>query len=744
MPAISDILTDEQTAAAHHSGGHARIVAVAGAGKTATLTHYLARRIHSGAAPDRLLVLMYNRAAQQNFHQRLRLILPDHQMPNVRTFHSLGLRLYQRLVRTGALPSVSFSPMAEAAMELKLKQLLQALAPGESGETMQEWLELTTTILQRAKSEVSELDATIRELADAAGAGFCAEVIRQFERWRRAQGLITFDDMLYDPVQTFIRQPQTRALVADRLDEILVDEYQDVNPVQHQLLQVLAGRRAQVMVIGDPDQTIYEFRGSSPEFITRTFAQNFPTPTTYCLSRTFRFGHSLALLANHLIGHNQEREPILTLSAPGTPNTRIQTAHTAEHGVRIATTIARLRSAGAKCNAMAVLCRLWSYARPVELELLARGIPYRIEGEQSILQCREIKPFWHCLELLSESFFQHPLEHRQAALFDLLTTPSGKIPHTILHRIAANWVQQLTPGSAANSLLKALPLELTAFQRRSLQQLADALSALGKSPDCAKSLLSYARALDYQRRLLDSALNPTRGQEQAATVDAFLRFILHLRIPAASGVLAFLHQIQTRQQQQRAAADAVTLTTVHRAKGLEWPVVFLPTLAEGHMPYLSGREDEPLRALESERRLLYVALTRAQKQLFITLPDTTADPAARCSRFVAEMNIEVSCAVGRAISEGASELTLPNAPGETVRRYLAALDNPLVLKVTEPDSPVALTAFPWRTGQKVRHSILGEGEVEAQDASRLHIRFADGKTRVFASDLAAPHLTLAG
>ena len=490
MSAISTALTAAQRAAAQHSGGHARIVAVAGAGKTATLTHYLASRIQNGSAPERLLVLMYNRAAQQNFQHRLQLMLPDHQMPRVRTFHALGLRLYQRLIQAGVLPPTSLSPMAETAVELKLKQLLQAQV---SGEAVQEWLELAVAMLQQAKSDIRELDTVIRELSESAGASFLPEVLLQFERWRRNQGLITFDDMLYDPVQALIHQPHARSLVADRLDEILVDEYQDVNPVQHYLLQVLAGRRAQLMVIGDPDQTIYEFRGSSPEFITRRFAQDFPAPVTYCLPHTFRFGHSLALLANHLIGHNREREPILTLSAAGTPITRIQTAQTTDHGARIATTIERLRKAGATCNAMAVLCRLWSYIRPVELELLARGIPYRIEGEQSILLSREIKPFWHCLELLSGAFFQHPAEQREAALFDLLTIPSGKIPHTILRRVAATWVKSIKPGAFANSLVKALPSELSSFQKRSLQSLVDALLALAKPDDCAQRLLIYAR-----------------------------------------------------------------------------------------------------------------------------------------------------------------------------------------------------------------------------------------------------------
>lgn len=742
MPTLAAPLTAEQQAAARHCAGHARILAVAGAGKTATLTHYLAQRVHKGAHPERLLVLMYNRAAQQSFQQRLQLMLPRHQMPRVRTFHALGLRLYQGLVQAGALPPVSSTPMAEAAVEVKLKQILQHCAPGDGSETVREWLELAVTLQQRAKSELGDLPTTLRELAEAAGAGFLADVILQFEHWRRSRGLITFDDMLYDPAQLFHQQPETRDLVANRLDEILVDEYQDVNPVQHFLLQVLAGARARVMVIGDPDQTIYEFRGSSPAFITHTFAQDFPAPTHYQLSRTFRFGHSLALLANHLISHNREREPILTISAPGTPNTRIQTAQTADHGARIAATIERLRKAGAACGAMAVLCRLWSYARPVELELLARGIPYRIEGEQSILQCREIKPFWHCLELLCGRFFQRPLEQQEEALFELLTIPSGKIPHAILRRIAAVWVRHITADTAAGSLLRSLPADLSAFQKRNLQQLAEALLALAKPAECAKGLLAYAQALEFQKRLRSSALNPTHGEEQAATVEAFLRFTLNLKLAEPSDLLTYLQGIQNRHQQE-STADAVILTSVHRSKGLEWPVVFLPNLAEGHMPYLTGREEEPLKALESERRLLYVALTRAQKQLFITLPDPLADQAAGVSRFVGEMRMEVSCAVGRALSEGHDQISLSAKPGETVRRYLTALDSSLTIEVSKPCAEATDGDAPrWQPGQRVRHSILGEGEIQAQDARRLHIRFADGKVRVFASDLAAPHLTL--
>jgi Superfamily I DNA and RNA helicases len=738
MPATPPPLTDEQQLAANHRGGHARIVAVAGAGKTATLTHYLANRVRTGASPQRLLVLMYNRAAQQNFQQRLQLALPRHALPRVRTFHAFGLRLYQRLMQDGWLPAVNLTPMAEAAIELKLKQLLQVLS-GETGEMLQESLQLAVELLQRAKSEVGDLKEVIARLCGAAGAGFLADVLHQFESWRLAEGLITFDDMLYDPARVFHQQPQSRELFANRLDEILVDEYQDINPVQHFLLQVLAGQRAQVVVIGDPDQTIYEFRGSSPDFITRTFARDFPSPITYCLSHTFRFGHSLALMANHLISHNREREPILTVSAPGTPSTRIQTAITNDHGKRIVATIERLCTAGAKPSAMAVLCRLWSYARPVELELLARGIPYRMDGEQSILQCREIRPLWHCLELVSGRFFDHPAVQQEQALFDLLTMPSCLVPHSALQRIAATWARHITRERIADSLISALPTSLKPFQKRNLLQLSEALTALVQPRECAYQLLAYTRALDYQKRLRKNALNPTGGEEQATTVETFLRFLLQLKIASASDMLAYLEQMQSRQSTEP-VTDAVTLTTVHRSKGLEWPVVFLPNLAEGHMPCLNSRDTDPERALESERRLLYVALTRAQKQLFITLPDTAADPASgSVSRFVAEMRIEASCTVGRTLDTGASHIILDQQISDVLQRYLTAIGSPLHIEVKEPaPSPPA----DWQTGQRVRHTILGTGEIQARDDRRLHIRFNDGKVRILASDVAAPHLTL--
>ncbi|MBC6903990.1 ATP-dependent helicase [Saccharophagus sp. K07] len=735
MP-VTPKLTDEQIRAASHRHGHARIVAVAGAGKTATLTHYLTRRLVEGAAPDRILVLMYNRAAQQAFQSRLSQQAKG-PLPRVRTFHSLGLRLYQNLIQTGWLPPIQLQPMNESAVELQLKQLLQLHMPAaeKDDDRLADWLQLALELLQRVKSDFREPKDVFAEHVPLGGE-FLAEVIAGFESWRRAQKLITFDDMLYEPARLFHLQPESQTAFRDRLDEILVDEYQDINAVQHFLLRVLAGERARVMVIGDPDQTIYEFRGSSPDFITHTFARDFPASANYQLSRTFRFGHTIALAANHLISHNAGRDPVLTISAPGTPATRLNYAATNDHGGKIADTIAKLRANGGAYKGMAVLCRLWSYARPVELELMARGIPYRMDGEQSILQCREIRPFWHCLDILTGSFFARPAQQKEQILFDLLTIPSWKIPHPLLRALARAWAQS-DNHQLARSLESCLPAELSPFQRRCLQQMANALDALMRPQACPRQLLAYAHAIDYQERLRKTAINETQGQEHAGTVEAFLRFLLHLRIDAAADLLAYLIELQNRHQQ--VPENAVTLTTIHRSKGLEWPVVFLPNLAEGHLPCLTGRESDPIRALESERRLLYVALTRVQKQLFITLPDTAADSSLTTSRFFSEMRADLSIALGKALEQKQDSLSLPYPLSNISQRYLEILGNPLAVAIVKPE--IEQTDRQWQTGQRVHHAILGSGEIHALDPQRIHIRFADGKVRVFASDLAEPHLT---
>ncbi len=755
-------LTEEQLTASNHSNGHARVVAVAGAGKTATLIHYLGRRIEADVDPRRILVLMYNRAAKDDFDQRLSL-QNFGRKPTVRTFHSLGLKLYQRLINRGVLTNTSLKPLQSNVIDLHIKQLLQSNQQAShllrSNDALQEWVEASGSFIQLVKCHLHGPEYTFDELDYPEEQRFLIEIFNQFEVWRKENNAITYDDMLYDPALALQKDALNQCAVSDILDEVLVDEYQDINPIQHFLLKVIAGTRAKVIVIGDPDQTIYEFRGSSPLFINQVFEQDFKAPEKYSLSKTFRFGHALALAANHLITNNRNRDAILTVSAESTPNTQVHLAETDDHGYKVASAIKALQTKGAALSGMAILCRLWSFARPVELQLMAQGIPYRIEGEQSILQCWEIRPFNHLLNMLSGHFFTLSEQKKSQCLFEVLSIPSPKIPHKILHDISRSWAKNIDWKNLNRSLKKSIPSGLSSYQQKTLNILASALKLLRSSKPCSVKLDHYAKALDYQKKLLDTALNPTKGIEQGGTVNAYLQFLHTIKAKSAEDIQTFLSKMQHSEYSQ--AINAVTITTIHRSKGRQWPAVFIPDLTEGHLPHLGNSKDIHFDALESERRLMYVAMTRAQKKLFLTtsIPPSTrfsqkreAEDQAIQSRFIEEMQLESGSRTVKAITEGHSSVDCHYAAKDVTQRYLRALDLDIELVCEAPQDnkkPYAQQKSnndqedEWSVGDRVCHAKLGRGEVVKLEGEKIKICFDKGGTRTFVSRLAQPHLSFA-
>src|SRR5690606_4998274 len=153
---------------------------------------------------------------------------------------------------------------------------------------------------------------------------YLLELFDRFESWRKQESRISYSDMLYDTVLAIKKYPQLKTLVENKMDILLVDEYQDTNDIQHALLKYIAGDRAKITVVGDPDQTIYEFRGAKPEYIIKGFSEEFSDASMLSLSYSFRYGHSVSLLANHLISRNSGRLPVLCKSHHANPQTIIK------------------------------------------------------------------------------------------------------------------------------------------------------------------------------------------------------------------------------------------------------------------------------------------------------------------------------------------------------------------------------------------------------------------------------------
>ena len=731
--------TDEQQQILAHPGGHARIIAVAGSGKTATLTGYLSRILAAGANPRRLLVLMYNKAAQQDFSRRLQQLSPNLALPEVRTFHSLGYRLYQRLVQEGDLTPFHRTLLTDAQVEPLVWRWLRELADEDLAEDIlnrkKKWVEPAMTFIELVKSGLDDPAEVFEQSGLPAQCAIFVEVFERFEQWRKDQRKVTFSDLLYDPVCCFEANPAIAQRYAGHMAEILVDEYQDINPIQQRLLHHLHGGRGQLLVVGDPDQTIYEFRGSEPGLLTDHFSQTYTPVTDYQLSWTFRYGHCLSLMANQLMSRQAfvGAERTLCLSYPGTPDTQVEAIRTGDSAQTALVTIQGL-SAEHRLSDIAVLNRLWANCARLELLLLAANLPYHLDHHQGVLERYELQPFWVLLDLAQGTFAQYDDEQRRRAWRTILTQPYLKIRKTVIDELVER-LQSVAHDTARN-LRNAIPESLSSYQADQLMARARLLQEAEAGKGKASDLVSgWIRATDYYEAMKDNAFSVQQVDDQTGTVKAFATFVGQQGWTSAQAAQA-LRDLQ--QRRAHADQDAVYLTSIHKAKGRQWPVVIIPELNDRFFPYHPEGDLSRPTSEASERRLLYVAMTRAQQRLYLLTPDQSSEDPP--SPFWNSLQWQGCQTLTEALKRGDSEVTLPDSMDTLmVQRYLTAIEKPLSVHwhatATEP-GPTELAP------QRVHHRSLGVGRVLEQDQQRLTIRFvSNGKTRQFDRETVWPLLT---
>lgn len=742
---VSATLTAEQQQVVAHQHGHARVVAVAGAGKTTALTHFIAARLQDGVSPRRMLVLMYNRSAREDFERKLSQRLPQQPVPEVRTFHALGLRIYQRLIAQGVLPAFQGKPLSDSEMEPVVWRLLQQLADDDTRQDIlsqrKKWVEPALGFIDLVKSGLASPAEVFDELDLPPQCRLFIELFDRFEDWRRQQRRISYADMLYDPVLAFVYQPDVAARFGGHMQWILVDEYQDINAIQQRLLEVLYGGRGSVMVIGDPDQTIYEFRGSRPEFIVHGFDRQMQQVTRYQLPHTFRYGHALSLLANHLITHNRERDPVLCLSHPSTPDTEVQLHHVRDEAAQVLALI-RHEATQRPLDDIAVINRLWALCAPVELGLLQAAIPYQLHNSQSVLDRWELQIFWLLLEIAGGQFSRREPRRRQEAWLQILTTPYPKIKRSVLEQLAAALAD--CEQDFGRALAGYIPAELSKWQASALLARAEVLSDAEHIRQPAHRLLQdYIDRCELHDGIADSAFSQQQIEDRLQTIEAFVRFMRDSR-QSSDTALEYLQQLRAqRLQQNREQRGGVHLTSVHKSKGLEWPVVIIPGLNAHYYPYAPEGEFTTAASEESERRLLYVGMTRARHRLHLLAPDSSQPPRAQQtardwpSRFQQELQCARSVAVAAAVREGAAQVALspldgplatwlPDYLGRTgcaVQLTLAPLPVTPAAAADDGSRIIASKFAPRAPLRFIRHQTLGQGAVLAEDERYLKIRF---------------------
>lgn len=732
-------LTNEQEAIVNAGFEHCVITAVAGSGKTTTLAHRIKYLLDEGHDPQRLLILMFNRSARDDFAKKLSRVIQSSSLalPEIRTYHSMGYRLYKRFINEGYLQPIQPDVLLEHEIHYQVWRLITQLAPpslqDEIKRSKKEHVETASNFIDLVKSTLSSPDIVFEELGIADKYRYLLELFDRFEEWRKQERRITYADMLYEPVMAIHQNPDLQKLVSNKMDIILVDEYQDTNEIQHLLLKYIAGTRARVTVVGDPDQTIYEFRGARPEFILNRFSEEFESPKELTLSYTFRYGHKVALLANHLISFNKGRKDVICHSHPSTPATSITQHTSSDDASFIADFAKQYASEDGNLDDIAVLFRVWSQSVQIELQLLEQQVPYKIDKARGALFTREVQALSAVLELASGRFSAMSAAARQQRFEQILRFPHIGLKEFQLRSLCQALAQQTTGWGTLLDQMK-LP-DLKKIQAIKVDRTAKLFRRLeGKSGTAANIVRFYVQETELYEGIRSLAMTHESAEERIGTVKGVIRYLHALNRPPED-TLIHLDELKARAGKQNSEAGLL-LSTMHRTKGLEWPTVIIPGMMDKYLPYTLRASNDMQSLMESERRLLYVAMTRTVRQLHVLVPPSmeqggSATSELMPSRFVKEMRFDLCNELGEQLQpeDHPSALTLIHAPTKIARRYAelkkTTLSQQKRQKINITDEPPA-----WHQDQ-ITHAIFGDGNVIGEDDRSFKVRFEDGKEMDF-------------
>jgi DNA helicase II / ATP-dependent DNA helicase PcrA len=738
--------TPEQQAVIDHEGGNALVRAVAGSGKTQTLVYRIVARLQAGADPSRILVLQFNTEARRAFAARLERALQGRSAPEVRTFHALALRMVKAFQAAGALPIAKLETDEGVRLRLIRKALVEAWKKFHGPDTWppSSQVENFLSFLSVVNAGFDSPEAVFDRLGLPRDSRPFLGAIRTFNSLRRQARLRFFDDLLLDAVEAGIRNPDLVAPFA-ALDELLVDECQDINHVQYALIQMVTSRGAALIAVGDEDQAIYGWRGASVDFIQRLIPHDYAT-ADYRLTRSFRYGHRLALAACSLITLNQDRSDKLVIAADGTPDTVIARVPLAGQGTPGLVPLILDRWGDSTLARAALLVRNFSHALPYEVELAAAGVPYHTYGREPLLWLPEVAGMVAAISLAAGRW-PAPAEDRLRFFSAMLQAPTLYLRGGDINSLALAACNAYHAGEAdftAAWRQHAATLK-QGQQRKRLYERADAVRmmtnpALSALPP-EQLVEVWLQATDLREHLAKGAGTAEQRAEALETVNAVIA--MARRAGSTDNLFDLIEPLADGAVREPPEGDHLAITSIHRFKGEERDEIFLGGWGAGSFPARGAESDE------EERRLAYVAITRARHRLTIfhpadqALEDANADPAARiepglrnASPYLFEADLGVADRVAIAVSTGETgPLRLRNH--DLVGRYLreAGLDQ---LQVTGDHARATRTtrlasAADAEPGMYLNHPELGRiTVVERLAGVVIRAETAEGDARLVA------------
>jgi DNA helicase II / ATP-dependent DNA helicase PcrA len=608
-------LNPAQLEAVNILSGPLLVLAGAGTGKTRVVTHRIAELIRKRTRPERILAVTFTNKAANEMRERASALLGKRltQQPEISTFHSLCVRILRRQIRQLGYP-VQFAiydrgdqeGIARGVLrEIKVADAL--LRPGDLLYFIGRWKNAGVR-----HEEAANLAQTDRE-------HLAAVAYRRYQDALKCAGALDFDDLLLCTEELFSKHSKIRQIEAGRFDHLLVDEYQDTNGTQYRIVKALAEKHQNICVVGDDDQSIYGWRGAESAHILR-FKNDWPSAKVVRLETNYRSSREILDWANRLIAFNKLRhDKVLRARFSGEPPRIMQLDDEVAEAKYVVDEIStRLRDKKHNPSDFAILCRTNEQPRSFETELRRAKIPYILLGGMSFYDRKEVRDLLAYLKLMV-----NPAD--EVSLLRIINTPPRGIGQSTVKSLINEAVQQGKPVWSILTNCAKLHLAPSATQavnnfhglieqyhkqtsRRSLVELVkDLLAKIGYKNEIARQ---YPDAQEQESRWasieeLINALGAYCQRSSSATMAGFLQEV------------ALTGNEQERDKQSQLERNAVALMTLHAAKGLEFSEVYMVGMEEGLLPHhRSVAADGP--AIDEERRLCYVGVTRAKYRLTLT------------------------------------------------------------------------------------------------------------------------------
>ncbi len=730
-----------QAEAVRHDQGPLLILAGAGSGKTRVITHRIAWLVRVlGVRPSQILAITFTNKAAAEMKGRIEQLIGDRVMTMwVGTFHAMMIRVLRRfadrlgfdrnftIVDTDDQLKVIKACLAELRLDEKV------FAPKSVHGQIGSW-----------KNALLDPAAQARSAGNEYRMGRIAQVYQLYQDRLKKSNSMDFDDILFFAVRLLEENPDVRTEYQDRFHYILVDEYQDTNHAQYRLVRILSAVHQNLCVVGDDDQSIYSFRGANIQNIL-DFEKDFPNCKVIKLEQNYRSTSTILDAANTVISHNRGRKAksLWTESDRGDKITFYRADNHGEEGHYIAGEITRAcrNGKGGHFRDIAILYRLNALSRTLEAALRDRGVPYRIFGGTRFYDRREIKDVLAYLRLIAIPSDDLSFDR----IINLPRRGIGDVTLDLIERAADE--RGISKLAVCRQAMEIPALSRTSARLKAFADLIDSMRGrLYQGDDSLASFIDYVQSEsgliedlinEQEKSRLESVDRLENLKELLSDAVEFSNSLLELRngapediAPEDEGLLAeqlpdelnaFLERaaLYSEMDEDRTDNDYVRLMTIHSAKGLEFKTVFLVGAEEGLFPGYRSLASE--QDLEEERRLAYVAITRAREHLYITTARTRLifgqTQTMPVSRFICDIPGECieefggprreSHGLGAALGGRTAEA------GTTVTPFLKSTFAKVAPRQTSGNKGVDPATI--RKGDRVKHPRFGVGKVQSVD-----------------------------